>query len=132
MYNVKKKGWLIKMEDVKMTISDEVIFSKLDNIFKNLKQTQKLQQLATDNGLDIKNSINLTDDTIDNVITSVIALLIAQQNHDPRYKELVLKGTQKRSLKTEIINNYKNQANQYRNKFYAYNTTAIDDKDIDI
>ncbi|MGN1086455.1 MAG: hypothetical protein ACI4Q5_05415, partial [Porcipelethomonas sp.] len=66
-----------------------------------------------------KNSVKLTDDTIDNVAISVVSLLLAKRENDPRYQRLVNTGIQKRSLKTEIINAYKTQANQLINRYKA-------------
>lgn len=112
-----EERWFDKMEDVKLDLSDDLIFSKLDKMTEKLKRTQELQKLSEEHGLDVKNSVTLTDDAIDNVFVSVIALLLAQQNRDTRYTKLVHTGMQKRSLKTEIINDYKNQANQYLAKY---------------
>lgn len=88
------------------------IFFRVKTLLDRLKENQKLQQLAEDNGLDVKNTVKLTDDTIDNIAVAEIALLLAKRENDPNYKKLVHTGIQKRSLKTEIINTYKNQANQ--------------------
>jgi hypothetical protein len=98
-------------------IDDEVIFSHVSTLMERLRSNQKLQQLAEDNGLDIKNSVKLTDDTIDNVAISVIALLLAKRDGDVRYSKLVQTGVQKRSLKTEIVNSYKSQAKQLIEKY---------------
>lgn len=95
---------------------DKEIIDKAKTILTKLKQNQELQKLADSNGLDIKNSVNLTDDNIKNLTVSVISLMLAKNNADKRYKQLVQTGVQKRSLKTEIINTYKNQAIQILNK----------------
>lgn len=99
-------------DSITETMSDDFIFSKVEELMTKLKQNQQLQELAEANGVNVKNSVRLTDDSIDNVAVSVISLLIAKRENDPRYKTLVNVGVQKRSLKTEIINTYKNQANQ--------------------
>jgi hypothetical protein len=76
-----------------------------------MHQNQKLQQLAEQNNLDIKNTIKLTDDNMMNVAVTLVALSLAKEANDPRYKKLVNTGLQKRSLKLEIINDYKKEAN---------------------
>lgn len=101
---------------LRVEYSDQDIIDKAKTILTKLKQNQELQKLADSNGLDIKNSVNLTDDNIKNLVISVIALMLAKNNDDKRYKQLVRIGVQKRSLKTEIINAYKNQAIQILNK----------------
>ena len=100
------------MDENVTNISDEVIFSKVGELLNKLKSNQQLQELAEKNGLEVKNTVKLTDDTINNVAISVVSLLLAKRENDPRYRKLVNAGIQKRSLKTEIINTYKNQANQ--------------------
>ena len=100
------------MDENVTNISDEEIFSKVGELLNKLKSNQQLQELAEKNGLEVKNTVKLTDDTINNVAISVVSLLLAKRENDPRYQKLVNTGIQKRSLKTEIINTYKNQANQ--------------------
>lgn len=100
------------MDENVTNISDEVIFSKVGELLNKLKSNQQLQELAEKNGLEVKNTVKLTDDAINNVAISVVSLLLAKRENDPRYRKLVNTGIQKRSLKTEIINTYKNQANQ--------------------
>lgn len=96
---------------------DDEIFSKVEELMNRLTKNQKLQSLAEKNGLDVKNSIKLTDDSINNVAISVISLLLAKRNNDTRYKTLVNTGIQKRTLKTEIINDYKAQSIQLINRY---------------
>ena len=100
------------MDENITNISDEVIFYKVGELLNKLKSNQQLQELAEKNGLEVKNTAKLTDDAINNVAISVVSLLLAKRENDPRYRKLVNTGIQKRSLKTEIINTYKNQANQ--------------------
>lgn len=100
------------MDENTNIISDDDIFSKVNELMTKLKSNQQLQEIAEKNGLQVKNSVKLTDDTIENVAVSVISLLLAKRDNDPRYRNLVRMGMEKRSLKTEIINTYKNQANQ--------------------
>ena len=100
-------------------MENEVVFKKIEDVLSYLNKERELQKLASENGLDVKNTIRLTQDSIDRYLVSVISLLLAQQSSDPRYKTLVQTGVSKRTLKAEIINNYKNQAiqliNQYKN-----------------
>ena len=96
---------------------DDDIFDKVSTLMKKLKQNQELQQLADDNGLDVKNTVKLTDDNIKNVAVSVISLLLSKRDGDDRYNKLVHTGVEKRSLKTEIINTYKNQAIQLLDRY---------------
>ena len=100
-------------------MENEVVFKKIEDVLSYLNKERELQKLASENGLDVKNTIRLTQDSIDRYLVSVISLLLAQQSSDPRYKTLVQTGVSKRTLKAKIINNYKNQAiqliNQYKN-----------------
>lgn len=100
-------------------MENEVVFKKIEDVLSYLNKERELQKLASENGLDVKNTIRLTQDSIDKYLVSVISLLLAKQSSDPRYKTLVQTGVSKRTLKAEIINNYKNQAiqliNQYKN-----------------
>ena len=99
----------------------ESILTRVGQLFDKMHQNQQLQQLASANGMDIKNSVHLTDDTIDNYVTSAVALVIAKQSNDPRYAKLVNTGLEKRSLKIEIINDYKTQANELINEYRSGN-----------
>ena len=100
-------------------MENEVAYKKIEDVLTYLNKERELQKLATENGLDVKNTIRLTKDSVDKYLVSVISLLLCQQAKDPRYSTLVKTGIYKRSLKAEIINNYKDQAiqliNQYKN-----------------
>ena len=100
-------------------MENEVAYKKIEDVLTYLNKERELQKLATENGLDVKNTIRLTKDSVDKYLVSVISLLLCQQAKDPRYSTLVKTGISKRSLKAEIINNYKDQAiqliNQYKN-----------------
>lgn len=98
-------------------MNDEEIFSKVESLMTRLQKNQELQDLSERNGLDIKNSIRLTADTSNNIAVSVVSLMLAKRSGDPRYRKLTQTGLQKRSLKAEIINSYKNQANQIIAKY---------------
>ncbi len=96
--------------------TDEQIFAHVQTIINKLDETQKLQQLARDNGLDIKNSFDLTDETKEKYGVSAVALLLAKRAGDPKYDLLVRTGLQKRSLKVDLINSYKEEAKQLTGK----------------
>ena len=98
-------------------INDEEIFSKVKTLMERIKKDQELQELSERNGLDVKNSIKLTNDTAKNIAISVISLMLAKRSNDPDYRKLTQMGMEKRSLKTGIINKYKNQANQLIAKY---------------
>lgn len=98
-----------------MGITDEMIIEHIGKLMTNLKKNEELQALAKQNGLDVKNTIDFTDSTIENISVSIVALLLAKRENDPKYKQLVDYGMQKRSLKTDLINTYKNQAIQFIN-----------------
>lgn len=91
---------------------DNSFYVKAKELLDKLEQNQKLQQLASANGIDVKNSTQLNEATRDNIATSVIALMLAKQNNDPRYANLVRYGMDHRKTKVELINAYKDQANQ--------------------
>lgn len=93
-------------------INDELIFSRVEDLMAKLYRNKNLQQLAEKNGLNVKNSVNLTDDAIEAISTTTVALLLAKMSGDPRYARLVEAGTNHRSLKTQLVNDYKNSANQ--------------------
>ena len=105
---------------------DQSFYLRAKTILDKLEQNQKLQQLASANGIDVKNSTKLNDATKDNIATSVIALMLAKQNNDSRYADLVRYGMDHRRTKIEIINDYKDQANQIisRAKNNDFNTLS--------
>ena len=96
---------------------NQEIYDKIESVMKSLKQQRDLQKLSIDNGLDVKNSIILTDRDIDNHLVAVISLLLCKRSGDSKYSKLVEAGISKRSLKTAIINEYKDQANQLIQKY---------------
>lgn len=111
-----------------MEITDETIIQHIGELMARLRKDKELQTLAKENGIDVKNSVDLTEDTIDNYIISVVSLLLAKRSNDPNYKTLCSLGLQKRSLKVEIINTYKDQAlqlvNAWRMKYLANQQTS--------
>ena len=115
--NIKafEKGGTI-MNDIDY-MNDDEIFSKVKTLMERIKKDQELQELSERNGLDVKNSIKLTNDTSKNIAISVISLMLAKRSNDPDYRKLTQMGMEKRSLKTGIINKYKNQANQLIAKY---------------
>jgi hypothetical protein len=84
-------------------MNEQDIFNRIRLITDKLTQKQQLQSLAKSNGIEI-NELELTGDTVDAVVISVIALMLAKMNQDERYRKLCDFGMQKRSLKVEIIN----------------------------
>lgn len=91
-------------------MSDEDIIKKVDVLFSKMEENERLQKLAKANGLDVKNTIELTEDTKNNLAVSIVSLLLAKRENDVRYKTLSRVGLQKRTLKTEIVNAYKDKA----------------------
>ena len=107
-----------------MEITDETIIQHIGELMVRLKKDKELQTLAKENGIDIKNTVDFTEDTIDNYVISVVSLMLAKRSGDPNYKTLCSLGLQKRSLKVELINNYKDQAiqlvNAWKMKYLAH------------
>ena len=105
---------------------DQSFYARAKAMLDKLEKNQKLQQIASANGIDVKNSAKLNEATKNNISTSVIALLLAKQNNDPRYGELVKYGMEHRKAKIELINAYKDQANQIiaRAKTNDFNTLS--------
>jgi hypothetical protein len=102
-------------------MNEEMIFQRIEKILERMNQKEQLQSLAKEKGLPI-NELELTNDTKDAVVLSVIALMIAMQEGDPRYRKLSDFGMQKRSLKVELINDYKQRANMLLNKYRSHGT----------
>lgn len=99
--------------------NDATMLRKVTELMDKLEKNGQMQQLAYENGIDTKNSVKLTAATKENIAVSVIALMLAKQDNDPRYRDLVRYGMDHRQTKAGIINDYKNQANalitKYRN-----------------
>jgi hypothetical protein len=98
-------------------INEDFIFSRVGEVMKKLNQNKQLQELAKSNGLEVTNTLQLTEETSNNVAVGVVSLLLAQQSSDPDYSELVRVGMSHRKLKSDLINKYKNQANQLIDKY---------------
>lgn len=117
------------MSELGSNISEDFIFSRVGEVMTRLKQNQKLQALAKDNGLDVKNTVQYTEDTINNIVVMIVALTLAQQENDPDYTALKAAGLSHRGIKTRLINKYKNQANQlitaYKNRLRDADTSAV-------
>lgn len=111
-------------------MDNEAMLAKVGELMSKIDQNQQLQDLAEKSGLEVKNSIKLTPESAENVAISVISLLLAKNDNDPRYNRLVSAGMQKRSLKTEIINSYKNQAKQLITQYKNNNQNNITISDI--
>jgi hypothetical protein len=97
-------------------MNEQLIYDKIKVMLDRMEQKKQLQSLAKANGIEL-NEMELTDDTSDAVVISVIALMLAKMDNDERYRKLCDFGMQKRSLKVEIINDYKQRANMLYNKY---------------
>lgn len=97
-------------------MDEQMIYNRIGTILQKMSQKKQLQSLAKSNGIEI-NELELTDDMTDAVVISVIALMLAKMENDERYRRLCDFGMQKRSLKVEIINDYKQRANMLYNKY---------------
>jgi hypothetical protein len=106
--------FLIPKEVTQM--DEQMIYNRIGTILQKMSQKKQLQSLAKSNGIEI-NELELTDDMTDAVVISVIALMLAKMENDERYRKLCDFGMQKRSLKVEIINDYKQRANMLYNKY---------------
>ena len=95
-----------------IVISDDAIFSRVNEMLNHLDQTKQLQELAKENGLDVKNALDLSGDNRDRFAIASTALMLAKRAGDPKYDLLVRTGLQKRELKADIINSYKEEAKQ--------------------
>ena len=95
-----------------MEITDETIIQHIGELMTKLRKDKELQTLARENGIDVQNTMDLTEDTIEIYVISVVSLMLAKRSGDPNYKTMCSLGLQKRSLKAELINTYKDQAIQ--------------------
>ena len=91
-------------------MTDEEIIMKVGDLFSRMEANERLQKLATDNGLDVKNSVTLTEEAKDNLAVTIVSLLLAKRENDANYKELVRVGIQRKSLRSAIVNSYKDKA----------------------
>lgn len=98
-------------------VTDDDMIAKVGQIMTNLKQNQKLQELAKNNGLDVKNTIQFTDETSKNIAVATVSLMLAKRSGDPDYAALVRAGMSHRKLRVDLINKFKDQANQMIEKF---------------
>jgi rhodanese-related sulfurtransferase len=98
-----------------MEITDETIIQHIGELMVRLKKDKELQTLAREKGIDIKNTVELTEDSIENYVISVVSLMLAKRSNDPNYKVLCSLGLQKRETKAQLINTYKDQAHQLIN-----------------
>jgi len=98
-------------------MTEERIMTIIGQLMNKMRNNQELQILAKENGLTYKPVVDFDEATIDNIITSMVALTLASMANDEDYALLVRTGIQKRSLKVDIINKYKDQAIEYLNKY---------------
>jgi uncharacterized protein (DUF302 family) len=99
-----------------VNISDDKIFYYVQKMMNHLDETNRLQQLAKDNGIEIKNEIDLSEDARKKVIIATTAMLLAKRSGDPDYDMLRRTGLQKREYKARVINKYKDEAQQLINR----------------
>lgn len=114
--------------------TENEIFSKVEKLVDKIHQNRELQQMAIDNGIDIKNSVKLTEASEDNYAISVIALMLAKDANDPKYHDLVRNGMAHRESRIDVINEYKDQANQLYRRYKArnFNETTESNENIEI
>lgn len=98
-------------------MTDEEIIMKVGDLFSHMEANERLRKLATDNGLDVKNTIQLTEEAKENLAVTIVSLLLAKRENDVRYTTLTKVGLQKRSIKTAIVNSYKDQAMELINRY---------------
>ena len=116
--DIAKKMWLFENyteddfdDEIVQESAEDDMFAKIGSMMVHYRKQKELQDLAEKNGVQI-NGVRYTDDSIMNIVTSVVALMMARNEGDPRYRQLVEQGMKKRSLKVEIINSYKDKANE--------------------
>lgn len=98
-------------------MTEEEIFGKVKTLMEKLDKDQELQDLTERNGLDVKSSLRLNPTTKDNVAIAVTALLLAKNSNDPRYTQLSRLGMDHRTLKADLVEAYKAQAQQLIQKY---------------
>jgi hypothetical protein len=107
-------------------VTDDDMIAKVGQIMTSLQQNQQLQTLAKNNGLDVKNTIQLTDETAKNVAVSVVALMLAKRSGDPDYSALVRAGMNHRKIRVDLINKFKDQANQIIDRYQMSARESVD------
>lgn len=98
-------------------MNEDRIMTIIGQLMEKMRSNQELQNLAKENGLSYKPVVDFDEATIDNIITTMVALTLASAANDKDYELLVRTGIQKRSLKVELVNKYKDQAISYLNKY---------------
>ena len=91
---------------------------------KKLEKNQELQSLAEKNGLDVKNAVKLTDDSINNIAVSIVSMLLANKAKDERFEIAMRSRKQARAVKIELVNDYKTQAMQLINIYKTQQKNA--------
>lgn len=98
-------------------MTDEEIIKKVDILFSRMEANDRLQKLAMDNGLDVKNNLKLTEDDKNNLAVTIVSLFLAKRENDVRYATLKKVGLQKRTIRTSIVNSYKDKAIDLINRY---------------
>ncbi len=102
--------------DINLTNND-ALAEKVARIMDKLDKDQEIQDLSERNGLNAINTIRLTPETKDNVAIMMLSLYLAQSENNPKYRQLVHAGLEKRKLKNEIVDEYKGTAIQLIKKY---------------
>lgn len=103
-----------------MSHDENYFFPSIDKLYKRLKLEQSVQQRTQDAGVDI-NVVKLSDDTIDNTLTTIVALALAKDNDDPCYHALAAYGLKRRETKMKVVDKYKDEANMIIEKYHMQN-----------
>ena len=98
-------------------MTEEQIFNRVKTLMEKLDKDQELQDLTERNGLDVKSTLRLNPTNKDNTAIAITSLLLAQNADDPQFKQLVRLGLDHRSLKADLVEKYKVQAQQLIQKY---------------
>ena len=98
-------------------MTEEEIFNRVKTLMEKLDKDQELQDLTERNGLDVKSTLRLNPTNKDNVAIAVTSLLLAKNANDPKYTQLVRLGMDHLSLKADLVEAYKAQAQQLIQKY---------------
>jgi hypothetical protein len=97
-------------------MDDNLLAEEVKTLLGKFAENRKLRELADMNGVDIKNSVRLTNDSMDAVAVSIVSLLLCKREDPGAYHEIVLAGLRNRELKVKNTNRFKNQAIQLINR----------------
>lgn len=103
-----------------MSHDESYFYPSIDKLLKRLKTEQSVQERAQSSGVNT-GVIKLSDDVINDTLTTVLSLALAKDNDDPAYHKLTAYGLQKRETKVKIVDKYKDEANAIIQKYYNQN-----------